>query len=114
VAQQQPPETLSASDGRNVFTIKESDTGRFHLRGFGEKYGGKNRDRPFKFRVVDQHDRLIAESCEVTAAKLRIAEKSQGHYNSNQFLQSDFFVQMGGEGPKPHSAIAKRVKWYFA
>jgi hypothetical protein len=93
----------------NVAEIHESRNGRFHLNKFGVEIGGENRDKPFVFRIFNAAGTVIAESCEVTARGLGIAEKGRTDYDRNLFHQKDFFAQNG----QPNSPIARRVKKWF-
>ncbi|WP_426750713.1 hypothetical protein [Myxococcus sp. Y35] len=94
------------------FDIFETDTGRFHLTGFGVSTGGVNRDIPFVFRVIDRRNKVLLESQPTTAAALGIAARGRVDYNRDGFHQRDIVVRdSSSRQVTPASAIGRRTPW---
>ena len=95
------------------FEVREAQSGRFHLRGFGVRCGGTDRNESFIFVVRDQHGCKVARSLPTTARQLSIAERGTQDYDTNNYHLTDFFKMDASGDPVPHSALARRLKWTF-
>jgi len=97
-----------------VCVVRETSTGRFHLSQFGRAIGGPDREAPFRFQVLDAAGEPLAESGEVTAKELGIAERGRCDYDADNYHQTDFVMWEEGQGLVPYQALAKRVRnWIY-
>ncbi len=91
------------------FDVVENSCGRFHLRSFGERVGGPDRDKPFVFVVRNAEGEEVDRSSVVTVDALKIGALGRRDYDKNEYRITDFMILTSDGAPLPNSLVAQRA-----